>query len=386
MTWPVPGDFAEALEYLRGQGVVSDEEYDLLSERERKRAFKVAGVAQMDIVHDVLFALEHAIEEGDDLDDFKAAVAEALEAEWLGTDVDPGRRLETIFRTNLQHAYAAGRFEQATDPDVLEARPYWRFDAIVDGRETVVCGDADGTILPADHVWWRTHHPPLHFDCRSAITTLTPEEAEAEGITTDPTDKPPSKGFGSLPTEENEWQPDLDEYPEDVVNLYELHGAARGPGMALRPNDTTEPRTLSEALELARAEGIDWDDDEISWEVARAPLPDDLANYFRRARRVAPTEVITLEDLLRIDGRVPVHISPDTLLSDEAILWAIRHETIEIPLVLKRFEDLGGEMTAEELYSLIDATAGSAHNAACESSDDFIRARRRREEGDDDDG
>lgn len=213
MAWKVPGTFEEATEWFRKRISMTKADYDALDERERGRAFTVAGVAQLDIVTDVWTAIDKAIENGDDIDDFRSSIADALEAAWAGTVDDPAWRIETIFRTNLQSAYGAGRYAQATDPDVLEERPIWMFDAILDGRETRICHACDGTKLPADHPWWETHITPLHHNCRSGIVTLTQDEAGT--LTKKPPKAKPDGGFGLAPSDDGT---DLDAWAEEKLD------------------------------------------------------------------------------------------------------------------------------------------------------------------------
>lgn len=165
-------DFDEAVEQFRKLTPISDDDYEALTARAKRKAFKVAGVAQLDVVQDTFDAIDDAIANGSDIDDFKAAVGEALESAWHGTVENPGWRLETIFRTGVQRAYGEGRYRQATDPDTLEDREYWMFDAVMDDATTDECADCNGTVLPADDPWWDTHVAPLHFNAVSADTRI----------------------------------------------------------------------------------------------------------------------------------------------------------------------------------------------------------------------
>lgn len=221
--WPIgldDLDFDEAIAFFRDLlDLTKDEEKDLL-ERAGKHGFTVAGVAQLDLVHEVWRALDKAIADGTTLEDFKAAVGDKLEAAWSGTVKAPGARIETIFRTNVQVAYSAGRYTQATDPDVSSDRPYWLYDAVLDSRTTPTCRACDGTVLPADDAWWKTHIPPLHHNCRSTFITLTREQAEARGITTKPPKHVADDGFGAPPTAPP-WEPDKADYPDELWSEFE---------------------------------------------------------------------------------------------------------------------------------------------------------------------
>src|SRR5437879_10136851 len=115
-----------------------------MAEAARKKAFMVSGVAQLDVIADVWRALEHAIRDGRTFADFKRDIGAKLEAAWAGTVKDPPTRLETIFRTNIQLTYSAGRYRQLTQPDTLEQRPIWLYSAILDSRITSVCKACNG--------------------------------------------------------------------------------------------------------------------------------------------------------------------------------------------------------------------------------------------------
>ena len=205
--------FEEAIDWFRSKTPLTDEAFDALTERAKRKAFTVAGVTQLDMVADVLRSIDEAIQEGTSLEDWKAAIGPTLESAWAGTVANPGWRLDVIFRTNTQHAYAAGRYAQATDPDVIAARPFWQFDAIIDSRTSPICKAADGTILPADSEWWASHHPPAHFACRSQVITLAAVQAKKlGGVTAKPTKTKAQDGFGLLPSRD-EWEPKSGDYP-----------------------------------------------------------------------------------------------------------------------------------------------------------------------------
>ena len=57
---------------------------------------------------------------------------EFLEAEGY-EGLDP-LQADNIFRTNIQTAYNVGHYEQMTDPDVMQLRPYWMYDAVNDSH------------------------------------------------------------------------------------------------------------------------------------------------------------------------------------------------------------------------------------------------------------
>lgn len=197
---PSPSRPAQAIDWLKARLPLSEAAAAALDKQARRQAFIVAGAASAQLVADVGEALLRALEDGTTLDDFKAAVGQSLTAAWLGTKTDPPSRLETIFRTVTQSAYNAGRYEQATDPDTLAARPYWQFDAVLDGRTTNGCKRANGVVLPADDPWWSKNLPPRHFNCRATFHPLRASHAERLGVTRKPPAVTAEEGFGGLPT------------------------------------------------------------------------------------------------------------------------------------------------------------------------------------------
>jgi SPP1 gp7 family putative phage head morphogenesis protein len=195
---PAPGDFEEAVRFFRAKVPMRKEEWEALEEAARSRAFTVAGVAQLSLVADVHKALEKAIAKGTSLAEFKRDVGAKLVKEWGGEK--PGR-LETIFRTNVQTAYSAGRMEMLTQPGALKARPYWMLLPIGDDRTSAICKRfiRPPVILPADSPWWTTHIPPMHFRCRTALRALSAQEAKARGVLKAGPPVKPDEGFGGDP-------------------------------------------------------------------------------------------------------------------------------------------------------------------------------------------
>lgn len=209
-----PRAFKEAVQWFRSRIPMTEAEYQELSEEIQERAFKVSAVAQADLVTQVYDALDSAIADGTTFEEFKEKVGAALEESWGGEM--PGR-LETIFRTNVQSAYGAGRYAQQTDPVVMHRRPVWQFSAIEDDRTSDICGDLDGTTLDADDPFWDTHQPPLHFNCRSTVIALTQEEGDEEGIDSHAPEVAPDDGFGDKPdVPAGDWEPDLKDYPHSI--------------------------------------------------------------------------------------------------------------------------------------------------------------------------
>ncbi len=211
-----PAEFEEAVASFRRRVPMTRAEWDALLVAARERAFMVSNVAQVDVIQQVFTAIESALANGDTLVDFKRTVGPALEQAWSGTVAAPAARLETIFRTNVQTAYAAGHAQQRDNPVIKRRRPFSQYRAINDARTSDICRPLDGTVRPADDPWWGDNSPPRHFNCRCRIVPLTKEQAEAAGVTASLDGLPPAQeGFGVKPSLTG-WTPEKAGYSPEL--------------------------------------------------------------------------------------------------------------------------------------------------------------------------
>jgi SPP1 gp7 family putative phage head morphogenesis protein len=212
----------EAIAWFRKRVPITKEDWFELTQLLQERSFTLAGIAQLDFIAEIQEAIERSLRKGESLEQFKRKVTAKLTREW-GTANEPHEgiptRIETIFRNASQRAYQAGRREQLQEGDTLQDRPYLKFEPILDTRTTVdICRPLSGVVLPADHPFWRSHWPPLHHRCRSAVRSLTEKQAKRAGISTKAPTTKPDEGFGSV--DPLDWKPDLKGYPKDLVNVY----------------------------------------------------------------------------------------------------------------------------------------------------------------------
>jgi SPP1 gp7 family putative phage head morphogenesis protein len=226
MTWAFTADplkYDEAVRALRKRVPMKAAAWEKLTERARQKAFKVAGIAQLDLVTLVHEAIAKAVDKGTTLEDFKADIADKLKAAWAGSVEKPAQRIETIFRTNTQISYSHARVRQMRDPAVRKVRPFFLFDGTHDARQTAICSELNDTLLAQDDPFWDSHTPPLHFNCRSGLRALRKEQATALGVTQSPPDSDPAEGFGLAPTDDGDdgWEPDLTDYPPALAKAYQ---------------------------------------------------------------------------------------------------------------------------------------------------------------------
>jgi uncharacterized protein with gpF-like domain len=215
-TTPDPVDPTDAIHFFRSKVSLTDDEFQALVERNHRKAFTVAGIADIDVLVDVRDSLDQALAQGIDFRDWKETIGEMLENAWGGTVANPGWRLETIFRTNLQSSYAAGRYEQAKA--TREDRPYMMLLDVPDKDQCEDClaiSEAiGGKAIPFDE--WDDELPPYHFQCRDTVVTLSEAEAIEQGLLEEMPDLDEyiDDGFMGPP---DSYEPNSDEYPDDFA-------------------------------------------------------------------------------------------------------------------------------------------------------------------------
>ncbi|MDQ7791243.1 MAG: phage minor head protein [Clostridia bacterium] len=233
---PLP--FQEAMDYWRSKVVMTPEEFRRLADAVKVNAFTVADMAGLDMLNEVWRLLDKAIAEGLTINEFREKAGELFKARgWEGATP---YRLDNIFRTNIQTAFNVGRYKQMTEPDILQARPIWVYDAVNDRRTRPTHLALDGTARRADDPFWDTWYPPNGYRCRCAVRNLSEREARRRGVTVqtgaapglvEPPGQParpliPDPGFDFNPGKEA-WKPDLTRYPAPLREAYQKRLAER---------------------------------------------------------------------------------------------------------------------------------------------------------------
>lgn len=189
----------EALAWWRAKGYAINWGWRDMAAQNHARAFTVAGVMKVDVLQDIRAELDRALAEGRTFADFRKDLIPRLQAKgWWGklaqTDPDTGemhgkgltpRRLETIFRTNLQSAYMGGRYQQLLENvEGPGGRPWWQYVAIMDSRTRPQHSALHGRIFRYDDPIWQVLYPPQGFNCRCRVRAWTDAEVKARGLVT----------------------------------------------------------------------------------------------------------------------------------------------------------------------------------------------------------
>lgn len=164
-----------AIAWWKQRAKLTDAEARALTEGARQRAFYVTGLARRDLVQLVSDGIQAALENGEPLDSFRERITDAIRAEgWHD------RRVELIFRTNMQSAYAAGRWKKIQA--VKASRPYLQYVArMVRTRPSHAI--LHRLVYPVDHEFWKTNYPPNGFRCHCHVVTLSSRQVEKRGLT-----------------------------------------------------------------------------------------------------------------------------------------------------------------------------------------------------------
>ncbi len=105
-------------------------------------------------------------------------------------------QIATAVRTTLTTIYNHGRKAFFEDPRNRGFVQAYRFSAVIDDRTTDVCREMDDKVWPVDDPRWKSHTPPLHFNCRSLLFPITIDDDWEESGPL-PKGVQPAPGFGT---------------------------------------------------------------------------------------------------------------------------------------------------------------------------------------------
>ena len=184
-----------AIAYFKAKGLRASYSYAETLGAANDRAFTVAKMMDVDLLRQVRDSLDSALANGTSFAQWRREIEPALQrAGWWGVKevIDPETgiaapaqlgspwRLETIFRTNMQAAYASGQWQEIQAQ--AEAAPFLLYDAVDDLRTRPLHRAWDNTCLPITSAWWSTHFPPNGWNCRCGVIQLDAEELSSLGI------------------------------------------------------------------------------------------------------------------------------------------------------------------------------------------------------------
>jgi hypothetical protein len=138
-------------------------------------------------------------------------------------------------------------------------------------------------------------------------------------------------------------------------------------------------RSVDEAVEIARAHGVELPDDILLRKVKGKMLPDNTyAQYFGR-RGPDPKKMIRWEEFYDKDlDELVVRVSDSVFQSDEAIVAVLSHEMHELNELRRIFEGSGGAISMQRVHNLINpGIAKNLHEQAWDVADKLVLAMRK---------
>lgn len=185
----------DAVAFFRAKGEQLAWDHTEVFREKNVHAFTVAKATTLDVLRTIRAEVDKAIGSGQTFEEFKKTLRPRLQdMGWWGKqevlDGDTGeisqaqlgsnRRLRTIYQTNVQTAYMAGRYKRYLDN--AANRPYWRYIAIRDGRTRPAHAALHGKVWRFDDPIWAVLWPPNGWGCRCRVQALTEAEFKALGV------------------------------------------------------------------------------------------------------------------------------------------------------------------------------------------------------------
>ena len=172
--------FQEQIDFVRAKLNLPTKRWDDIWQAAHDRAFMVAGAQKADLLNDLRTAVDKSIAGGSIgqfRKDFAAAVEKSGWSGWTGQGTAAGEawRTRVIYQTNMATSYAAGRWRQLNDPDLLKVRPFWQYihaDGVTHPRPLHKAWGDSGLTFRADDPFWTTHFPPNGCGCRCRVKAV----------------------------------------------------------------------------------------------------------------------------------------------------------------------------------------------------------------------
>lgn len=189
---------------------MTKDEWNALEKKLHFRAFTVAKLGTAETVEVARQQLLGVLEDGGNYADLWERINQTL-------DIDPTkltpRYWETVFRTNTQSAYTAGKLQKYEGTGAVA----YQLMVIEDSRTSRICRhlltqSGYGVALPVGHSFWQKYgFPPYHFNCRTSICPIYSSQVAKPGFIVEDipmnhfTKFKPQEGFGGNPLDNGNW-------------------------------------------------------------------------------------------------------------------------------------------------------------------------------------
>ncbi len=183
-----------AISYFKSKGYAISWNWWETWQAAHAKAFTVAKAMRLDVLQTIRTSVDKALEQGVTEQQFSRVLELNLKRRgWWGRQVivdSEGKaesvqlgsphRLKTIYRTNMNTARAAARYQAQVEN--ADDRPYWMYDALEDGRTRPSHAAINNQVFRYDDPFWDSHYPPNGFNCRCRVRALTAGQVEERGL------------------------------------------------------------------------------------------------------------------------------------------------------------------------------------------------------------
>ena len=258
----------KAIDYFKSKGYAFSWDWHDVWQDAHNKAFTVAKAMRMDVLQDIHDAVQDALTKGQTEREFAKNLTPTLQTKgWWGrklvgstgpsgktegaTEVQLGspRRLNTIYQTNMQTAYMAGRYKQQAQ--MTADRPYWQYVAVMDAKTRPAHAALNGKVFRHDDPFWKTHYPPNGFNCRCRVRALSDTGLKRSGAPVDSSQGKLTTTYEQLNKSSNEMVP-VTTYHDPVSGM----DIAPDKGWSYCPGrDDLEPMTLKPSTALYKSVG-----------------------------------------------------------------------------------------------------------------------------------
>lgn len=195
----------EAIQFAKNRKVLLPSDYYKLDVATRRYAATVSQLATIDQIQTVLSAVNRTLEDGGTFKDFQDLVE-------AGDIKLSKNHLDNIFRTNIQNAYAHGRWQhQQSNKAKRQYLMYW---AIEDSRTRPGHLKLHRIIRHIDDPFWKTFYPPNGYRCRCGVRAITEKQALSYGVT-------PDELLPDISVVDKGWSFNPGEYDQHVIKILE---------------------------------------------------------------------------------------------------------------------------------------------------------------------
>lgn len=162
--------YDEALKYYQKRMALSDEDVQKLRKLYGNEAARVTRSASDLVEKKAAEAISESLKAGEHIKLAQARLLTALESAGIS---EPSPFLcETLVRTGISQAYAAGQYNALNDDALKDVHQGWQYVTVGDNRVRPEHEELDGMTADVDNEVWDTYLPPLGFNCRCTVIPL----------------------------------------------------------------------------------------------------------------------------------------------------------------------------------------------------------------------